>query len=82
MIGVSVISMLVLVIAVMMQSDTVEFFKWICNLAHRGCETRIQWNALDLCDSNVNTLAFLDIPEVGRLDALALMRNDGGLHVS
>lgn len=64
------------VIAVVVQSHAVELFERIRNLAHGGSETRVQWNALDLRYTYVDALALLDVPEVGCLNAVALVRND------
>lgn len=70
------------IVAVVVKCDTVELFERIRNLAHRSRQARVQWYALDPRGSNVNTLALLYVPEVGRLDAVTLVRDNGGLRVA
>lgn len=65
------------VIAVVVQSDAVELFEWICNLAHGSGKTRVQWHTLDFRHTNIYTLALLDVPEVGGFYALTLVGDDG-----
>ena len=72
----------VMVVAIVVECDTVKFFKWIDNLTHWCRETRVQWYTLGPCGSDVYALTLLDIAEVGRLHALALMRDNGWFHVS
>lgn len=70
------------VVAVVVEGDTVELLKRIRNLAHWSCEARVQRYTLDLRRSNVDTLALFYVPEVGRLNAVALVRNDGRFRVA
>lgn len=65
------------VIAVVVQSDAVELFEWIRNLAHGSSETRVQWYTLDFRHTDIYTMAFLDVPEVGCLYAVTLVGDDG-----
>lgn len=71
-----------MVITIVVKSDAVEFLKRIRNLAHWRRKPRVQWHAFDLRGSNVDTLALFDIPEVGRLDTVTLVGNDGGFRVA
>ena len=74
--------MVVVVVAVVVQRDAVELLERIGNLAHGSRKARVQGHALDLGRPNVHTLALLDIPEVGCLDSVALVRNDRRLRVT
>lgn len=73
---------MVVVVAIVVEGNAVEFFERICNLAHGCCETRVEGHTLHPRGSNVYALALLYIAEVRRLDALALVWDDGRFHVS
>lgn len=74
--------MVVVIVTIVVQSHAVELFKWIRDFAHRGSETRVQWNALDFRYANVDALALFDVSEVGCLNTMALVRNNGRLRVA
>lgn len=77
-----IVAVVVMVVSVVVKSDAVELFKRICNFTPWRSKTRVQRYALDPRGSNINTLGLLDISEVGRLYTLALVWDDGRLHVS
>ena len=70
------------IITVVVKGDTVELLEGIRSLAHRRRKAGVQWHTLYLGGSNVDTLALLDIPEVGRLNTVTLVRNDRGFRVA
>lgn len=70
------------VVAVMVERDTVELLERICDLAHGCCQTRIQWDTLGFCSTNIHALTLFDIPEVRCLDTTALVGNHWWLHVA
>lgn len=72
----------VMIVAIVVQSDAVKLLERIRNFAHGSCKTRVQGNTFYFRRANVNTLTLLDISEVWRLDPMALMRDDGGLRVA
>jgi hypothetical protein len=76
-----VVVFVVMVISVVMQSNTVELFERIRQFSHGCSKTRVQRDALDPPGSNINTLGLLNIPEVGCFDTLALVGDDRWLHV-
>jgi len=72
----------VVIVAIMMQRNAIEFFKRVGKLAHRRREAGIEGNAFNSRRANVYALAFLDVAEIGRLDTSALVRDDRRLHVT
>jgi hypothetical protein len=70
------------IITIVVKGNTVEFLEGIRNLAHRCRKAGVQWHTLYLGGSDVDTLALLDISEVGRLNTVALVRNDRGFRVA
>lgn len=64
------------VVTVVVKRNTVELFERVRNLAHGRCKARVQGYAFDPRSSNVDTLALLDIPEIGRLNTVTLVRNN------
>src|SRR5689334_4057818 len=71
-----------MIVAVVVKSDAVELLERIRNLPHWRRKARIQWHALDLRGSNVDTLTLLDVSEIGCLNAVTLVRNDGWFRVA
>lgn len=85
-----------IVIAFVMQRNTVELLERIRNLASRSLQSRIQRNAFHLACNNpkplvrspgmvsthIDTVAFFHIAEVDSIDASALIRNDWWFRVS
>lgn len=73
---------MMMVVAVVMQSNTVELLERISNLGPWRSEARVKRNALDSRRANVYALALFHVAEVGRLHPSALMWNDRRLHVA
>lgn len=77
------------VLTIMMQRDAVKLLKRIRRLGARRREPAVQRHTLDppFCPghgpgpANVDALALLDVAEIDRVDAPALVRDDGRLHV-
>ena len=70
-----------MVITVVMQRDAVELLKGICDFSHGCSKTGVQRHTLDLRGADIDALAFLYVPEVRSLDATALVRDHGWLHM-
>ena len=73
---------MVVIVAIVVKRNAIEFLKWIRNFAHWGSEARVERHTLDLGGSYVYALAFLHIAEVGRFYAVALVRDNGWLHMT
>lgn len=71
----------VVIVAIVVKRDAIELLKRICNFAHGGSETRVEGHTLDLGGSNVYTLAFLHVSEIGCFYTLALVWDNGWLHM-
>lgn len=70
-------------ITIVMESDAVELFKWISNLATRRGQATIQRHAIHWPRStNIDALTLLHIAEINGVNTAALIRHDGRLHVS
>jgi len=76
------LAVLVFVQTIMMEGHRVETLEWIGDLITRGREATIQWDTLDLGSTDINRFGFLDRAEVDRIDAFALIRDDGWLAVA
>lgn len=74
--------MIVPIVAIVVESDTVEFLKGICNFAPGCGKSGVQRDALVPRSADVDALAFLYIAEVRRLDPATLIRDDWRFHVS
>jgi hypothetical protein len=73
------------VVTIVVKGDAVEFLEWIRNFSTWGSEPRIQWNTPNLAGggvSDINTATFLHIAEVYCINATALMRDHGRLHMT
>lgn len=70
------------IVAIMVKSNAVELLKRIHNFAHGSCKTRVKRDALDSRSANVNTLALLDVSEVGCFDPMTLVWNNGRFRVT
>lgn len=77
-----VVMVVMMVISIVMKGDTVELLKWIGYLAHGGSKARVKGHTLGFGSTDVHTLGFLDISEIRRFYALALVGNDRRLHVT
>jgi hypothetical protein len=75
-----------MILPIVMQRDTVELFEWINKLSARCREITVKRNAFQYADAtstaNINALALLDISEIDRVNAAALVWDHRWLHVT
>lgn len=76
------IKVIMSIVAVMVECDTVELFERIRNFASRSGKARVQWDALGSRSANVDALTLLYVTEVGCLNTATLVRDNRRFHMS
>lgn len=72
-------------VIVVVECNAVELKEWVCSLVAWSCQSTIQWNTSDVhrpSSADINTLALLDIPEIDRVNPMALVRDNRRLHMA
>lgn len=68
---------MMMVVPIVVQRDAVELFEWIRLFLSRRLQSAVQWHSLRLRRADIYTLTLLHVTEIDRVDAAALVWDDG-----
>lgn len=76
------VMVMMMILTLMMQCDTVEVNERICYLTTWCGEARVHWNTLQSAGTNIDACTLLQIAEIDRIEGPPLVRYHRWLHVS
>lgn len=72
-------------VIVVVECNAVELKEWVCGLVAWSCQSTVQWNTSDVhrpSSTDINALALFDVPEIDRVDSMALVGDNWRLHMA